>query len=118
MGCLEFGLFRAAIVLSWSGFFYVLLESNYLKSEAAIRQARPKWKFSDMEELKTSYPESQILDALKAAKLVGRAEIRVFQGQLSVRNQCAHPTLFRPSLNSALGFVDNMIRQTIAVIGT
>jgi hypothetical protein len=35
------------------------------------------------------------------------------QGQLSTRNQCAHPTLYKPSLNSAIGYVDEMIRQTI-----
>jgi hypothetical protein len=111
--CLEQGLLRAAVVLSWAGFFYVLLERNYVKHKAKIRAARPKWSFSDLAELRASYPESQILDALRAAKLISRAEIRVYQGQLSVRNQCAHPTLFRPSLNSTLGFVDDMLHQTI-----
>lgn len=109
--CLQNNLLRAAIVLSWAGFFHVLAESSYLTQEASLRQARPKWQFKDLIEMKENYAESQILDVLRVVKIISKAELRVYQGQLAVRNQCAHPTLYRPSLNSALGYVDDMIRQ-------
>ena len=114
--CLEQNLLRAAIVLSWSGFFHVFIEDIYINHEADLRHARPKWAFTDLPELKENFVEFQLLEAAKAIKVIGKAELRVYQGQLSERNLCAHPTLYRPSLNSALGYVDNMLRQTIQII--
>ena len=111
--CLENNLHRAAVVLAWAGFFHVLSEKLYSGHLTALKSARPKWVFSSLEELKEGFTESAILDAAKEVGLIGKATLREYQGQLSKRNQCAHPTLYRPSVNSALGYVDDMIRQTI-----
>jgi len=114
--CISHNLLRAAVVLSWAGFFGVLCESLYRKGQAKIRHARPRWIFSNLEELKENYPESQILDTFKDSKLIRKSKLKVYQGQLATRNQCAHPTLYKPSLNSTLGYFDDMVRQTIEVI--
>jgi hypothetical protein len=113
VNCLEQDWRRASIVLVWAGFFSVMTEKLYGKGESNIRFARPKWKFSDLTELLESYPESQIIDAYQAAKLIKPRDSKLYQGQLTKRNQCAHPTLFKPSLNVAIGYVDEMLRQTI-----
>ena len=107
---------RSAIVLSWAGFFYILTDNLYNYGESAIRTIRPKWSFSTIEELRETQPEAQILDALHAAKLINKNDTKIFQGQLTTRNKCAHPTLYQPSLNSAIGFVDDIIQQTIKYI--
>lgn len=114
--CLEQELLRAAIVMSWAGHFHVYSEVLFSTFEADIKKIRPKWLFSDVNELKESYPEAQIIDVAKEVKFTKKAQLRILQGQLSTRNQCAHPTLYRPSLNSAIGYVDEMIRQTIGYI--
>ena len=111
--CLENGLLRAAIVLSWAGFFHVLSEKLYSDHLSDLQSTRPRWVFNSLEELKENFTESAILDAAKEVGLVKKSHLREYQGQLSRRNQCAHPTLYRPSVNSALGYVDDMIRQTI-----
>ena len=111
--CLEQNLLRASVVLSWAGFFHVFSEGLLLHHEQKLRVARPKWKFRDLVELKETYVEFQILEAARAVRMIKKTELRVYQGQLAERNRCAHPTLYRPSLNSALGFVDNMLLQTI-----
>lgn len=111
--CLEQELFRAAIVMSWAGHFHVYSEVLFTNHETDIKSLRPKWKFSDVNELKENYPEAQIIDVAKEVKFTSKAKLRILQGQLSTRNQCAHPTLYKPSLNSAIGYVDEMIRQTI-----
>ena len=116
--CLEHQFFRAAIVMAWSGHFHVFSESLYQKNENDIRNVRPKWKFGDLAELKDQVAEAQILDAGREVRFITKAQLRVLQGQLSIRNQCAHPTLYRPSLNSAIGYVDEMLRQTIKHIST
>jgi hypothetical protein len=116
IACVEGGLFRAAIVMAWAGHFHVYSESLFHKHEADIRVARPKWSFKDLPELKEQYPEAQILDVGKDVKFTGKAQLKVLHGQLSQRNQCAHPTLYRPSMNAAIGYVDEMVRQTLSYI--
>lgn len=114
--CLEQELFRAAIVMSWAGHFHVYSEVIFTRHEDEIKLLRPKWNFTDVNELKENYPEAQILDVAKEVKFTTKAKLRILQGQLSTRNQCAHPTLYKPSLNSAIGYVDEMIRQTIGYL--
>lgn len=116
--CLEQGLHRSGVVLAWAGHFHVFSETLLLKHEGEIRSARPKWIFKDLTELKEQVAEAQLLDVGKDVKFIGKATLRVLQGQLSVRNQCAHPTLYRPSMNSAIGYVDEMVHQTLGYIQT
>jgi hypothetical protein len=66
--------------------------------------------------LKEQYPEAQIPDVGKDVKFTGKAQLKVLHGQLSQRNQCAHPTLYRPSMNAVIGYVDEMVRQTLSYI--
>jgi len=111
--CLENDLLRAAIVLSWSGFFYTASSNLFSKHEQEIRTVRPKWSFTNFDEFRENNTESSIIDLMKELKVVNKPTWRVYQGQLSHRNQCAHPTLYKPSFNSCLGFVDDMLRQTL-----
>ncbi len=114
--CLEGELYRSGIVLAWAGHFHVFLEVCYQKHEADIRAARPKWAFKDLSELRESVAESHFLIVAKDVKFTTKAQLRILDGQLSQRNQCAHPTLYRPSMNAAIGYVDNMIRQTLSYL--
>ena len=114
--CLQHDLKKAAIVLSWAGFFHVLVQKVYSERLQDLKSARNKWKFKSLEELKENYVEYQILEAIKDVRLISKTKLRLYQGQLAKRNQCAHPTLYNPSMNSALGYVDDMIRQTIAFL--
>jgi hypothetical protein len=113
VSCLENNLLRAAIVLSWAGFFHILSQALYSNYEAIIRSKRQKWIFNDFVELKEKYAEAQIMDVAKEVGSISNATLKIYHGQLSTRNQCAHPTLYRPSINSAIGYVDDMIRQSI-----
>lgn len=114
--CLENGLYRAAIVMSWAGYFHVFSETLYQQREGEIRTARGKWTFKDLSDLKEGQAESQIIDAARDIKFINRATARVLQGQLAQRNQCAHPTLYRPSMNGSVGYVDQMVRQALEYV--
>jgi len=118
ISCIENKAYRSGIVLAWSGHFHVFSEVCYQRHEAEIRTARPKWKFKDLSELKESVAESQLLIVAKDVKFTTKAQLRILDGQLSQRNQCAHPTLYRPSMNAAIGYVDDMIRQTVSYLPT
>lgn len=116
ISCLESKLYRSGIVLAWAGHFHVFSEVCYQKHEADIRVARPKWTFKDLAELKEAVTESHFLIVAKDVKFTTKARLRILDGQLSARNQCAHPTLYRPSMNAAIGYVDDMIRQTLSYL--
>lgn len=116
--CLENGLLKAGVVFSWAGHFDVFSEYLYANHEAEIRTIRNKWSFIDLIELKEQHSESQVLDVGKEVKFINRAQLRVLQGQLSQRNQCAHPTMYQPSLNSAVGYVDEMVSQSLIYMGS
>ncbi|WP_040433323.1 hypothetical protein [Chlorobium ferrooxidans] len=111
--CLEYGLLKAAIVFSWAGHFEVFSEYLFIKHEVDIRNLRKNWSFKDLIELKEQYSESQILDVSKDVAYINRAQLRLLQGQLSQRNQCAHPTLYKPSVNVTIGYVDGMVSQSL-----
>ncbi len=112
--CLESSLFRAAVVFSWAGHFDVFIERLFALHEDEIRSKRAKWLFKDLIELRERYPESQILDVGKEVRFISKAKLRIVQGQLSERNQCAHPTMYKPSLNAAIGYVDAMVSQSLS----
>lgn len=111
--CLEHDARRAAIVLSWSGFFYMLCEKLYSQYEAMLRIEYPKWQFANFEELKEGQKEFQLIEAMKRVGFISKAEMQQFQGLLGQRNQCAHPTRFQPGLNEAIGFVSQVLNKTI-----
>lgn len=116
ISCIENELYRSGIVLAWAGHFQVFSEVCYQKHEADIRAVRPKWSFKDLADLKEAVAEAHFLVAAKDVKFTSKAQLRILDGQLSVRNECAHPTLYRPSMNVAIGYIDGMIRQTLSYL--
>ena len=116
ISCLEGRLFRAGIVMSWAGYFHMFTETLYQNHEKDIQSVRPKWKFRSLNELKEQHAEAQILDVGKVVKFINNSTLLKLRGQLSTRNQCAHPTLYKPSMNVAIGYVDEMIAQTLKYI--
>jgi len=110
--CLSYRQLRAAVVFSWAGFYSLFSDQLYGSKETAIRAVRPKWHFMDVTELRESVAEAQVLDVAKDVAFIKKADLRIYQGYLATRNQCAHPTVYRPSVNSAIGYVDELIRAS------
>jgi hypothetical protein len=116
ISCLENKLYRSGIVLGWAGHFHVFSEMFFIKHEADIRTARAKLTFKDLADLKEQMAEAHFLALAKDIKFITKSECRILDGQLSQRNQCAHPTLYRPSMNVAIGYMENMIQQTLSYL--
>ncbi|WP_132977402.1 hypothetical protein [Thiobaca trueperi] len=108
--CLETGCTRAGMVMAWCGFFEIFALSLFSAREADIRIKRAAWKFRDLTELKENVGEAQIIDVAKEVGHIGKARLRILQGHLATRNQCAHPTLYVPSLNTGIGYIDELVR--------
>lgn len=110
VGSLSSGFLRAAIVFSWAGFFHILAEDLFVNHNAALRRAAGNWSLKTLDELK-GYGEAQVLEKANKAGRISNTDLRRYDGQLATRNQYAHPSLHKPSINEAVGFVDTMVRQ-------
>lgn len=115
IGCLEYDFRRAAIVLAWAGFFGVFSEHLFNHHLQELISARKNWDLKSLEDLKERV-ESQVLEAGKVISVVSKAEERILQGLLAKRNQCAHPSLFVPSVNDTIGYLDQTISYAIRFI--
>jgi len=114
--CLKNGLVRSSIVVAWSGFFSIFCEKLLSGNEMEIRKCREKWKFSDINTFKEGYPEAQIIEVAKEVSFISNPRRRMLDGWLSQRNQCAHPTIYRPSLNVGIGYLDTMVSETLVIL--
>ena len=114
--CLEAGYKRAAMIMVWSGFFYIFSNFLFNSKYDEIKILRPKWKFNNFDEFRENKPESQILDLAKELGTITKADLRVLQGYLSIRNKCAHPTLYQPTMNGAIGYINELLVFTLKYI--
>jgi hypothetical protein len=114
---IEASLYRPAIVMAWAAFMDFLQEKLASDGLVALHQKRPKWtQWTSLEELRENVTEYQILDASKEVRLLNKAETKALHGLLSKRNECAHPSGYRPDLNEALGYVAELLNR-IPTIG-
>lgn len=114
--CLENGLNRSAIVLAWSGFFYLFAEKLYADYLIELKKQRPKWNLTDFETFRESYTEHAIIEAGKVVGFINNSTKKELIGMLSKRNQCAHPTLYKPRTNISLGYVDDIFDKLTKVL--
>lgn len=115
IGCLEHDFRRAAVVLSWAGFYGVFSEHLFNHHLEKLKSTREKWKLVSIEDLKEKI-ESQVLEAAKMISVLSKADERILQGLLAKRNQCAHPSLLVPSINDTIGYLDQTLSYAIRFV--
>jgi len=109
--CIEQKFYRASIVIGWAGFIDFL--ENKISSDGLmkVKQVRPAWmKYNSIEEIRENVAtEHELIKVAKEIGLISKAEMKRLHGELSRRNECAHPSPYRPDLNEALGYVSGLI---------
>lgn len=113
--CAEHKLYRAGHVMAWSAAVDYLERFAAADSFHAVNSAMPNWSIRDLDDLKERFSEYAIIDALKKAKLISKNEMKAFQGLLSKRNECAHPTGYYPDLNQTLGYISEILSRLLAL---
>jgi len=116
LAALQHGLYRSAIVMAWaamSDFIQAKLASDNLVKVKALRPAWSKYKVLD--DLRENVTEYAMLEAARDLRLLGKAEHKALQGLLAKRNECAHPSGYRPGLNEALGYVSELLNRVPAI---
>jgi hypothetical protein len=109
--CVELQVYRAAHVMAWCGFFDCILRLFESDGFRLLKSVRSNWAFSSREELTESFSEHQIIEALKPAAVIGKADQKALIGLLSRRNECAHPTAYFPDLNQTLGYISEIFAR-------
>lgn len=109
------GLYRAAEVAAFAAVIDGLHER--LAREEFFRKlldARPRWHVVGSEDLREQ-ADFQVIDAAREVGAISRSAAKSFHGLLHRRNQCAHPSGYRPTMDEALGFIGETI-QILRVI--
>lgn len=110
LSCIEFGLLRAAHVAAWQAFMDFLEQKLASDGLQKLHTAFPKWaQYESIEELRENIPEFQIIEAAKELKLLNKNSTKSLHGHLSTRNDCAHPSSYRPSLSATIGYVADLM---------
>ena len=110
---LQVGCYRAAIVMSWAGFIHMVAEHLVTHHQPALIAQYPKWNTGSTIDFLECAPEAQVLEAGKKIGAFNNQKLNIYRGWLSTRNQSAHPTLYQPSRNVALGFVDAVVSEVV-----
>lgn len=109
--CVENDLFRAAHVMAWAGLVDCLQGLVASDSFATLKAARPKWNITSIEQLAESHTEHALVEAVHAAKIISKPEMKALHGMLSKRNECAHPGPYFPSYNETLGYISEIFSR-------
>lgn len=104
------------MVMAWAGFSHVIVYKMVSEHSTELKVSYSKWPTEDVAELKSFVSEKQLLDAGKKIGVFKESERREYDGWLSTRNKCAHPTLYQPPQNEALGYVDRILREVTLYI--
>lgn len=113
LSCIEQKIYRASIVMAWAGFMDFLETKMSSDGLVRIKQVRPAWtKYTTIEEIRENVAtEHELIKVAKEIGLLTKAEMKRLHGELSRRNECAHPSQYSPDLNESLGYFAGLINQ-------
>ncbi|MEM1087136.1 MAG: hypothetical protein AAGH90_05355 [Pseudomonadota bacterium] len=113
--CIEHGIFRAAHVMCWAATADFLQELCAADGFVRILAVRSKWTLTDIESLRETCTEYALIEAMKAADIITKSDMKGLHGLLNRRNECAHPSDVFPDFNQSLGYVGENIARMKSV---
>lgn len=108
--CVQYGLFRAAHITAWQAFidyYYDYIIAGHL---TIVQNNYPKWGVNTKDDL-LELKDFQIIEAGQKLRIFNKREARTLYAMLAKRNDCAHPSGYNPTMNSSLGYVDDLMYQ-------
>lgn len=114
--CLDGGIQRAAIILTWLLTMDILMEFTLSNKRAAFNSELHKKNKkiqvnskADFEDLK----EGEIIELLRAAAVISKEQKKILDEKLNIRNSAAHPnmTLFKEA--KTITFIEELLDEFI-----
>ncbi|MFD3400998.1 hypothetical protein ACFWUU_09995 [Kribbella sp. NPDC058693] len=111
--CLQVGAMKAAVVFAWTGAIRTLHDSASILGWPAVTSAIQKHdarvkavgKIEDFAQVK----DKTFLLAARDLAILDKGEWTVMQQALDLRNQCGHPSNYRPGHKRVSAFIEDLI---------
>jgi hypothetical protein len=117
--CLELGLMRSGVVLSWVGAVAVLYDNviaNHLVAFNAEAVKRlPKWKNAKTPDDLARMQESDFLVVMESAQIIGKSVKQELEACLRYRNAAGHPNQLKIGEARAAAHVETLIQNVFSV---
>jgi hypothetical protein len=111
--CLEAGLYRAAVVLSWIGAISVLynhvIQSRLAEFNVEARRRNVKWQDAQTSDGLARMREHEFLQVIEAISVIGKSVKDELETGLRLRNGCGHPNSLRVRENRVLAHLESLI---------
>jgi hypothetical protein len=111
--CLQVGALRAAVVFLWTGAIQTLRAKAWKKGadkvNAAISTHDPKGRTLRKAEDFANVKDSVFLRALQDLGVIDKGEKGTLEEALNLRNRCGHPTRYKPGVNKASSFIEDVV---------
>lgn len=116
IGCLEAGLFRAAVVLSWVGAMSLVYDEvvkNHLAAfNAEAKRRAPKWRAAANADDLARMKEHDFLNVLEAISVLGKNVKQELQNNcLKLRNACGHPNSLKVGQNRVAAHIEILVQN-------
>ena len=111
---IENEIYGAAHVVAWIGFMDYLgdqLTDYGIKEVIAKKDNLSKLNIENIDDLREIVTDYAIIIMLREIKIFSKLEMTSIHGLLSKRNECAHPTNYRPGLSETLGYVNELLKR-------
>jgi hypothetical protein len=108
--CIEHRLYRSSHVLAWASFIDFLgekLGEDGFKNLNTIK----KWNIFNTDDLREHASDSVIIDCAEQVGLTKKHTTKSLKGLLAKRNECGHPSDYKPGLNDTLGYIDELLKR-------
>lgn len=111
--CLSVDALRAATVFLWAGAIRTLHQAAWAEGATSVNaaigthdaKARAVKKLDDFAYIK----DATFLKAAFDLGLIDKAERGTLEEALDLRNKCSHPTKYRPRINKARSFIEDVV---------
>lgn len=111
--CLEQGMFRASIVLSWVGALALIYEHVVASKLGAFneeaRRRNAKWKNAKTADDLARMKEFDFLQVCESISVIGKSTKNQLEGRLKLRNGCGHPNSLQVKEAIASAHVETLI---------
>ncbi|MEZ4668642.1 MAG: hypothetical protein R3E39_12085 [Anaerolineae bacterium] len=113
ISCLEFGLYRPAVVFSWMGAVSILHEhvfnQNLAQFNSEAKRRNPKWNDATTTDELSNLKENDFLDVIEKIAVIGGNVKSELKQCLQLRNGCGHPNSLVIGENRAIAHVEVLL---------
>lgn len=111
--CLQVGALRAAVVFAWTGAVRTLHDRAAAKGwpqvESAVQKHDSRIKNVKKIEDFAAVPDKVFLLAARDLALIDKGQWTILQQALDLRNQCGHPSKYRPGHKKVSALIEDLL---------